>query len=116
MAGGQVTLWTADQRRGQTGRHLAVQEDWFDVSINLRSRTGWRKKDDGTTIIAEQFAGVSAGDPYPPARDGLAGIWKPCELEGAGLAGSPDRPRMIAVQAAGCAPLSKPFEHARQNL
>ena len=41
---------------------------------------------------------------------GLIGMWKAfAELEAVGLIG-PERPRMYAVQAAGCAPMVRAFE------
>jgi threonine synthase len=45
---------------------------------------------------------------------GLIGMWKAfAELEAAGLIG-PERPRMYAVQAAGCAPMVRAFEKGEE--
>jgi threonine synthase len=50
---------------------------------------------------------------YPPARTGLIGMWKAFEeMEELGWIG-PKRPRMIAVQAEGCAPIPKAFSEGR---
>ncbi|HMC92681.1 MAG TPA: pyridoxal-phosphate dependent enzyme, partial [Allosphingosinicella sp.] len=46
---------------------------------------------------------------------GLIGMWKAFgELEAMGLIGS-KRPRMVAVQAAGCAPIVKAFEEGSEH-
>jgi len=45
---------------------------------------------------------------------GLIGMWKAfAEMEQLGLIG-PDRPRMVSVQAAGCAPIVKAFEEGSE--
>jgi threonine synthase len=46
---------------------------------------------------------------------GLIGMWKAfAELEAIGLIGS-KRPRMVAVQAAGCAPMVRAFENGERH-
>ena len=46
---------------------------------------------------------------------GLIGMWKAFdELEAVGLIG-PERPRMYAIQAAGCAPMVRAFERATNS-
>ncbi len=64
----------------------------------------------------EQFATAGDGLPdvivYPTGGGtGLIGMWKAFdELETMGLIG-PQRPRMVAVQSEGCAPIVRAFEH-----
>src|SRR4029077_10593696 len=46
---------------------------------------------------------------------GLIGMWKACdELEAIGFIGS-KRPRMVAVQAAGCAPMVRAYEQGVEH-
>jgi threonine synthase len=61
--------------------------------------------------LVETLGGVPAAIVYPTGGGtGLIGMWKAFEeLEGAGWIGS-ERPRMIAVQAEGCAPIVRAFE------
>src|SRR6266511_206252 len=46
---------------------------------------------------------------------GLVGMWKAFEeMEALGWIG-PDRPRMVSVQASGCAPIVRAFEEGRNE-
>ncbi|MFO8061265.1 MAG: threonine synthase, partial [Bacillota bacterium] len=89
---------------------------WFDVStlkepyriegkktmgLELAQQLGWRVPD---AVVYPAGGGV-----------GLIGIWKALEeLEAIGWIG-PERPRMIAVQSEGCAPLVRAFEEGRRD-
>ena len=89
-------------------------EGWFDVStlkepyriegkktlgLELAEQLGWRLPD----VIVYPTGGGT----------GLIGMWKAFdEMEQLGWIGS-ERPRMVTVQADGCAPIVKAFE---QNL
>ncbi len=89
---------------------------WFDVStlkepyriegkktmgLELAMQLGWRVPD---VIVYPAGGGV-----------GLIGIWKALdELERVGWIGS-ERPRMVAVQSEGCAPLVRAFESGRTD-
>jgi len=89
------------------------QEGWYDVSTlkepyriegkktmgyELAEQLGWRLPD---AILYPCGGGV-----------GLIGMWKAFdEMEALGLIGR-KRPRMIAVQAAGCEPITRAFEQA----
>ena len=84
---------------------------WFDTStlkepyriegkktmgLELAEQLGWRLPD----VILYPTGGGT----------GLIGMWKAfAELEAVGFIG-PERPRMVAVQAAGCAPIVRAFE------
>ncbi|HVP20373.1 MAG TPA: threonine synthase, partial [Anaerolineaceae bacterium] len=89
----------------------AQSEGWFDVSTFKEPYRLEGKKVMGFEI-AEAF-GWKLPDVivYPTGGGtGLVGIWKAFqELEALGWLDSPRRPRMVAVQAAGCAPVVKAF-------
>jgi threonine synthase len=89
---------------------------WFDVStlkepyriegkktmgLELAEQLGWRLPD----VILYPTGGGT----------GLIGMWKAfAELEAIGFIG-PERPRMVAVQAAGCAPMVRAFEAGTEH-
>ena len=90
----------------------ASAEGWFDVStfkepfrlegkkvmgLELAEQLGWQLPD---VIIYPTGGGT-----------GLVGMWKAFnELEALGWLEKAQRPRMVVVQAAGCAPVVKAFE------
>ena len=84
---------------------------WFDVSTLKEPYRIEGKKTMGLEL-AEQF-GWSVPDVifYPTGGGtGLIGMWKAfAELEAIGFIGA-KRPRMVAVQAAGCAPMVRAYE------
>jgi threonine synthase len=96
---------------GKVAGALAERTGAFDVStlkepyrvegkkvmgFELAERSGWRLPD----VIVYPTGGGT----------GLVGMWKAFgELEALGLIG-PERPRMVSVQAEGCAPIVRAFE------
>ena len=94
----------------------ARQGAWFDLStlkepyriegkktmgLELAEQLGWRLPD----VIFYPTGGGT----------GLIGMWKGfAELEALGFIG-PERPRMVAVQAEGCAPMVKAFEEGAEQ-
>jgi threonine synthase len=94
----------------------ARQGRWFDLStlkepyriegkktmgLELAEQLGWRMPD----VIFYPTGGGT----------GLIGMWKAfAELEEIGLIG-PERPRMVAVQAEGCAPIVRAFERGEEH-
>ncbi len=96
---------------GRLAAAACAEHGWFDTStlkepyriegkktmgIELAEQLGWRLPD----LVFYPTGGGT----------GLIGMWKAfAELEAIGLVG-PERPRMIAVQAAGCAPIVRAFE------
>ena len=88
-----------------------VREGWFEVSTLKEPYRIEGKKTMGYEV-AEQF-GWQLPDAilYPCGGGvGLIGMWKAFdELEKLGWIGS-KRPKMIAVQATGCAPITRAFE------
>lgn len=104
----------ADGQIDECGRIVgegAAQGRWFDCSTLKEPYRLEGKKVMGLEL-AEQF-GWDLPDVifYPTGGGtGLIGMWKAFdELERIGLIG-PKRPRMIAVQAAGCAPMVRAWE------
>lgn len=112
MFGAEVTL--VDGLISDCGRIVAERKDaegWFDVStlkepyriegkktmgLELAEQLGWRLPD---AVFYPTGGGV-----------GIIGMWKAFdELERLGWISS-KRPKMIAVQAAGCAPIVRAFE------
>ena len=98
---------------GDAGKWLAEhrQSDDFDVSTLKEPYRVEGKKTMGYELF-EQFGG-SLPDVvvYPTGGGtGLVGMWKAWgEMETMGWIGA-DRPRLVSVQAAGCAPLVEAFE------
>jgi threonine synthase len=94
----------------------AAQGRWFDMStlkepyriegkktmgLELAEQLGWRLPD----VIFYPTGGGT----------GLIGMWKAfAELEAIGLIG-PERPRMVAVQAEGCAPMVKAWQEGKEH-
>jgi threonine synthase len=94
----------------------AAAGHWFDFSTLKEPYRIEGKKTMGLEL-AEQL-GWSVPDVifYPTGGGtGLIGMWKAfAELEAIGLIGS-ERPRMVAVQAEGCAPIVKAFEDGEEH-
>jgi threonine synthase len=89
---------------------------WYEVSTLKEPYRIEGKKTMGYELW-EQFDGrLPDVVVYPTGGGvGLIGMWKAFdELEAMGLIG-PERPRMIAVQASGCAPIVRAFELGRKT-
>jgi threonine synthase len=102
------------------GRFIAGNKDkegWFEVSTLKEPYRIEGKKTMGYELW-EQFDGrLPDVIVYPTGGGvGLIGMWKAFdELETMGLIGH-ERPRMIAAQAAGCAPIVRAFDqHSEQS-
>ena len=117
MTGAHVTL--IDGLITDCGAEVAKRKDaegWFDVSTlkepyrvegkktlgyELAEQLGWRLPD----VIVYPTGGGT----------GLVGMWKAFdEMEAMGWIGA-DRPRMVTVQAAGCAPIVRAFEAGEKH-
>jgi len=117
IAGAQVYLVRGlISDAGKIVRTLTPQYGWFDVSTLKEPYRVEGKKTMGLEI-AEQF-GWELPDAiiYPTGGGtGIIGMWKAFEeLEQLGWIGS-KRPKMIAVQASGCAPIVKAFEEGKET-
>lgn len=96
---------------GRIVADLKDAEGWFDVSTLKEPYRVEGKKTMGYEL-AEQFDWTLPDVILYPTGGGtgLIGMWKAFdEMEQMGLIG-PERPRMVTVQAAGCAPIVKAFE------
>jgi len=97
----------------------AKQGRWFDFSTLKEPYRIEGKKTMGLELAAQLGWRLPKAIFYPTGGGtGLIGMWKAfAELEALGWIG-PERPKMFAVQAAGCAPIVKAFddgvEHAER--
>jgi len=92
------------------------QAGWFDVSTLKEPYRIEGKKTMGIEL-AEQFGWTLPDVIFYPTGGGtgLIGMWKAFdELEKIGWIGS-HRPRMVAVQASGCAPIVRAYENGEEH-
>jgi threonine synthase len=90
-------------------------EGWFDISTLKEPFRVEGKKTMGYELVEQLSWEYPDAVFYPTGGGvGLIGMWKAfAELEELGWVKSGKRPRMIAVQSSGCAPVAKAFdEHA----
>ena len=89
------------------------QEGWFDISTLKEPFRVEGKKTMGYELVEQLGWEYPDAVFYPTGGGvGLIGMWKAFdELEQLGWVKPGKRPRMIAVQAAGCAPVARAFEH-----
>ena len=108
-------VYVADGQIDECGRLIgegAAAGKWFDCSTLKEPYRAEGKKVMGLEL-AEQLGWTLPDAIFYPTGGGtgLIGMWKAFdELEQAGLIG-PERPRMIAVQATGCAPMVRAWEN-----
>ncbi len=90
------------------------KEGWFDVSTLKEPFRLEGKKTMGYEVAEQLGWRVPQGIIYPTGGGvGLIGMWKAfLEMQDLGWIGA-ERPQMIAVQAAGCAPLAKAWDDAK---
>jgi threonine synthase len=93
-----------------------TQEGWFDVSTTKEPYRVEGKKTMGYEIAEQLGWCLPQGIIYPTGGGvGLLGMWKAFEeMEALGWIGK-DRPKMIVVQSAGCAPIVKAWDEGRQS-
>src|SRR5437870_12607517 len=116
QTGAQVTLMEGliTERGAEVGRRKEA-DGWFDVSTLKEPYRIEGKKTMGYEL-AEQFDWQLPDMIIYPTGGGtgLIGMWKAFdEMERMGWIGS-ERPRMVTVQAAGCAPIVTAFEHGKR--
>jgi len=89
---------------------------WFDVSTLKEPYRIEGKKTMGLELAEQLGWDVPDVILYPTGGGtGLIGMWKAfAELEAIGFIGS-KRPRMVAVQAAGCAPMVRAYEAGEEH-
>ena len=92
-------------------RERTAEEGWFDVSTLREPYRLEGKKTMGYELAEARGWALPDVIVYPTGGGtGLIGMWKAFEeLEALGWIG-PERPRMVSVQAAGCAPIVAAFE------
>ena len=94
----------------------AAEGRWFDFSTLKEPYRIEGKKTMGLELAAQLGWRLPRAIFYPTGGGtGLVGMWKAVdELEALGWIGS-ERPRMYAVQAAGCAPIVRAFEAGEEH-
>jgi threonine synthase len=115
--GAHVTL--VDGLISDCGRMVAERKDkegWFDVSTLKEPFRVEGKKTMGYEVAEQMNWELPQGIIYPTGGGvGMIGMWKAFdEMEELGWIGS-ERPKMITVQAAGCAPIVKAWEAGRNT-
>lgn len=115
--GGRLTL--IDGLIDDCGRIIAERkaaDGWFDVSTLKEPYRAEGKKTMGYEIAEQLHWHLPDVILYPTGGGtGLIGMWKAfAELEELGWIGSA-RPRMVSVQASGCAPIVKAFEENKTS-
>jgi threonine synthase len=118
--GAQVTL--VDGLISDCARKVAELKDseswkkdaWFDVSTTKEPYRVEGKKTMGYEVAEQLGWKIPQGIIYPTGGGvGLLGMWKAFEeMEALGWIG-PERPRMIVVQSAGCAPIVKAWDEGK---
>ena len=90
------------------------KEGWFDVSTLKEPFRVEGKKTMGYEIAEQLGWQLPQGVIYPTGGGvGMLGMWKAFdEMEALGWIGS-ERPQMVAVQSAGCAPIAKAWDEGK---
>jgi threonine synthase len=94
----------------------AAEGRWFDFSTLKEPYRIEGKKTMGLELAAQLGWRLPDAIFYPTGGGtGLIGMWKAfAEMEALGWIG-PERPRMFAVQASGCAPIVRAFEAGEEH-
>jgi threonine synthase len=92
------------------------KDGWFDVSTTKEPYRVEGKKTMGYEVAEQLGWRMPQGIIYPAGGGvGMLGMWKAFEeMEALGWIG-PERPKMIAVQASGCAPVVKAWEEGKSS-
>jgi len=117
LYGAKITL--VDGLISDCGRMVAERkekEGWFDISTLKEPFRVEGKKTMGYELVEQLGWEYPAAVFYPTGGGvGLIGMWKAFgELEELGWVRPGKRPRMIAVQSAGCAPVARAFEQGER--
>ncbi len=101
---------------GRVGKMAADAFGWFDVSTLKEPYRAEGKKTMGLELAEQLGWRLPDAIVYPTGGGtGIVGMWKAfAELEAMGLIG-PERPKMIVVQAEGCAPMVKAFDAGERH-
>jgi threonine synthase len=114
--GANVTL--VDGLISDCARMVAARKDaegWFDISTLKEPFRVEGKKTMGYELVEQSGWQYPDAVFYPTGGGvGLIGMWKAFEeMEALGWVSSAKRPKMIAVQASGCAPVAKAFREGQ---
>ncbi|WP_262691910.1 threonine synthase [Kordiimonas aestuarii] len=117
LEGGKV--WRVNGLINDCGKIVGEGKDamgWFDLSTLKEPYRIEGKKTMGLELAAQLGWQVPDVIFYPTGGGtGLIGMWKAfAEMEALGWIGS-KRPRMVAVQATGCAPIVKAYEDGERH-
>jgi len=117
LYGAKVTL--VDGLISDCGRMVAERkekEGWFDVSTLKEPFRIEGKKTMGYELVEQLGWEYPEAVFYPTGGGvGLIGMWKAFgELEELGWVWPGKRPKMIAVQSSGCAPVTRAYEHGEK--
>lgn len=95
---------------------LWKKDGWFDVSTTKEPYRVEGKKTMGYEVAEQLGWKLPQGIIYPTGGGvGLLGMWKAFdEMEALGWIGA-ERPKMVCVQAAGCAPIVKAWEEGKAS-
>jgi len=101
---------------GREVREGTAEHGWWDISTLKEPYRAEGKKTMGIELVEQLGWRVPDAIVYPTGGGtGIVGMWKAfAELEEMGLIG-PKRPRMVVVQAAGCAPIAKAFADGERH-
>ena len=101
-----------EQRAEQAAGRLAPEDVWFDVSTLKEPFRVEGKKTMGYELVEQLGWEYPDAVFYPTGGGvGLIGMWKAFEeMEALGWVRPGKRPKMIAVQASGCAPVARAYE------
>jgi threonine synthase len=101
---------------GKVVRENSAARGWFDVSTLKEPYRQEGKKTMGLELVEQLGWRVPDAIVYPTGGGtGIVGMWKAfAELETLGLIG-PERPKLIVVQAYGCAPIVRAFEAGERH-
>ncbi len=101
---------------GKLIREGAAKHGWYDISTLREPYRAEGKKTMGLEIAEQLGWRLPDAIIYPTGGGtGIVGMWKAfAELEAIGLIGS-RRPKMIVVQAAGCAPLVQAYDAGERH-
>ena len=114
-----ASTWLANGYINDCGKIVGAgrgEMDWFDTSTLKEPYRIEGKKTMGIELAEQLDWQLPDVILYPTGGGtGLIGMWKAfAELEAIGWIGS-RRPRMVAVQAAGCAPMVRAFESGSRH-
>jgi threonine synthase len=102
---------------GKLAAEDAEKHRWFDVSTFKEPYRVEGKKTMGLELVEQYGGSLPDVIVYPTGGGtGLVGMWKGFEeMEALGWIGT-SRPRMVAVQAAGCAPVVRAIEAGTERI